>query len=113
MRTLIVISLTLLLAAPAALAKRAPTKAEKAKLSRAAHRSKQTDFFDCFKLDHVKVSTKGPWAIASLRSCDDPNDVIAGLFSHKPKWKLRVTGNGSLGCDITPRKVRKDLDLGC
>jgi hypothetical protein len=113
MRALILICILALACTPVALAHRAPTPSEKAKISRAAHRSKQTDFFDCFKVDHIKVSTKGPWAGGSLRSCDDPNDVIFGLFSHKPKWKLRRTGNGSVGCDIAPKKVQKDLGLGC
>jgi hypothetical protein len=98
----------------AALAKRPATKPEKAKISKAAHRSKQTDFFDCFKVDHVRISTKGPWAGATLRDCDDEADAIFGLFSRKDgKWKLRRMGNGSVGCDIAPRKVQKDLDLGC
>lgn len=113
MRALLVLGLILLVSVPAALASRGPTKTEKTKISRAAHRSKQTDFFDCFAVDHIKVSTKGPWAIGSLRSCTDPNDVIGGVFSRKPKWKLRQTGNGSIGCDIAPKKVQRDLDLGC
>ena len=96
-------------------AHRKPTKTEKVKLTQAAERSKQTEAFDCFKLDHVKVSTQGPWAGASLRSCDNETDVIFGLFSRSDsgRWKLRRTGNGSVGCDIAPRKVQRDLDLGC
>ncbi len=114
MRYLLVGLLTLGLAAPASAA-RAPTKGEKAKISKAAHNSEQTEFFDCFTIDHVRVSTKGPWAGGSLRSCEDEVDVIFGLFSRNAagKWKLRATGNGSVGCDIAPKKVQKDLDLGC
>lgn len=99
----------------AATAHRKPTNSEKAKLTQAAKRSKQTESFDYFRLDHVKVSTKGPWAGASLRSCENEVDVIFGLFSRNEagRWKLRRTGNGSVGCDIAPRKVQKDLDLGC
>jgi hypothetical protein len=98
-----------------ATAHRKPTKSEKAKLTQAAKRSKQTESFGCFGLDHVKVSTKGPWAGASLRSCENQVDVIFGLFSRSDsgRWKLRRTGNGAVGCDIAPVRVQKDLDLGC
>jgi hypothetical protein len=110
----LIVCLICLAVPSAALAKRPATKAEKTRIAKAAHRSEQTDFFDCFKVDHVKVSTKGPWAGATLRACDDPNDAIFGLFSRRHrKWKLRRTGNGSVGCDIAPEKVQKDLDLGC
>ena len=113
MRLALLLCLVCVAVPSAALAHRKPTKSERAKISRAAHRSKKTDFFDCFKVDHIKVSTEGPWAGGSLRNCDDPNDVIFGLFSHKHRWKLRRMGNGAVGCDIAPRRVQKDLDLGC
>jgi hypothetical protein len=48
-----------------------------------------------------------------VRSCKDKNGAVFALFSHKRRWKMRRTGNGSVGCDIAPRKVQKDLDLGC
>jgi hypothetical protein len=112
-RTLLICLLCLALPA-GALAKRAPTKHERAKISRAAHRSHKTDFFKCFELDHVKVSTEGPWAGATLRSCESANDAIFGLFSRRHgRWKLRRMGNGAVGCDIAPKRVQRDLHLGC
>lgn len=113
MRLLPILCLVALAVPTAATAARKPTKSERQKINRAAHRSPKTEFFDCFKVDHIKVSTEGPWAGGSLRSCDDPNDVIFGLFSKKPRWKLRRTGNGAVGCDIAPKRVQRDLDLGC
>ena len=96
-------------------ADRAATRSEKSAISKAAHRSSQTKFFECFKIDPVRVSTKGPWAGATLRACENTNDAIFGLFSRKDSggWKLRRLGNGAVGCDIAPRKVQRDLDLGC
>ena len=114
MRILLVGLLCLVLPATAS-ADRTPTKREKAKIVKAARDSKQTDFFDCLTMDHVRVSTRGPWAGGAVRNCDNEQDVIFGLFSRNAagRWKLRRMGNGSVGCDIAPRKVQRDLDLGC
>lgn len=112
----LVLACALVLVLPTvASARRAPTKAERAAIKAAAERSKQTAYLSCLEVDHVKVSTKGPWAGATIRSCDDPNDAIFGVFSRKPtgRWKLRRTGNGSVGCDVAPARVQRDLDLGC
>jgi stress response protein SCP2 len=93
---------------------RGPTPSQTKKINQAAHRSSQTEGFGCFNVDFIKVSTEGPWAGGSLRSCKDKNAVIFGLFSRRDgKWKLRRLGNGAVGCDIAPKKVQQDLDLGC
>jgi hypothetical protein len=112
-RTALLFLMLCLLVPAVASASRKPTPSEKARIAKAAHRSKQTDFFDCFTVDHVRRSTAGPWAGATLRSCSDANDAIFGLFSRCTRWRLRRTGNGSVGCDIAPEKVQQDLHLGC
>jgi hypothetical protein len=113
MRASLIVFLLLLLPA-AAFASRGPTAGEKAGIKSAVKNAKELEGAGCFHPTNIKVSTKGPWAIASVRNCSDANDVIAAIFSKKHgKWKARQFANGTLGCGIAPKKVLKDLDLFC
>jgi hypothetical protein len=125
MRTLFTIAAVLLAAAlPAvALGSRTPSHSEKVKLRNAVKSSKlipkaiRTGAH--FKLKKSRISTKGPWARATIIPTgvySDPFDPDVGLFKRRHgKWKLVAAGSSRVGCSKprAPRAVRKDLKLRC
>jgi hypothetical protein len=124
MRTLFIIAAALLaIALPAvALASRTPSHSEKAQLRSAVTGSKLVPKKirkGNFTLRKSRISTKGPWGKAVIRSSgsySDPFNPNVGLFKHRHgHWKLVAAGTSGIGCSHprAPRKVRKDLKLHC
>ncbi|MEA2168089.1 MAG: hypothetical protein QOF76_1389 [Solirubrobacteraceae bacterium] len=105
-----------LLAVPAtALADRAPNSSERAAIKAAAKSSSQTQGAGKFKVEHIRVSTVGPWARATLDPKSDSLDTAVAVFKAHGYggYKLKELGTAQVGCDIVPKKVAADLSLGC
>jgi len=106
----------------AALASRAPSRSEKHQLRNAVTASKKPSKSvrkGHFKLRGARISTKGPWAKASViggGTYSDPFNPVVGLFKHRHgHWKLVALGTSGVGCahPRAPKSVRKDLKLHC
>jgi hypothetical protein len=124
MRTLFIIAAVLLATTlPAvAFASRAATHSEKQQLRSAVKGSKLVPKKirkGHFTLKSARISTKGPWAKASIiggGTYSDPFNPNVGLFKKRHgHWKLVSAGTSGVGCSHpkAPKSVRKDLKLHC
>jgi hypothetical protein len=123
MRRLVLFAFVLLLAAaPPALASRRPSHYTRVQLNLAVRASGHVPppiQHGRFHLRGVRVSTRGPWAKATVI----PNgklarrlDAVLAIFRrHGDRWHLASLGTAEVGCGH-PRlsaRVRRDLRLAC
>lgn len=98
----------------AATASRAPTKSERAAISKALHKSSATGAVHCFSVRQVVVSTVAPWARGRIFPCGGDGDhALAVLQRSHGHWRVRDLGTSGVGCTVAPKKVRLDLKLDC
>lgn len=111
--------LALLVAAPVALAARAPTTKERRAIAAAAKRSAETQGVrGQFKVRRIRVSTVDRrWARASLlptRAHRGDFDAASAVFRRRGgRWALRTLGTAGTGCVVPRKAVRRDLRLDC
>ena len=125
MRPLLILAAALLAVAlpAAALASRAPSRAERVELREAVKGSdlvQRSVRRGHFQLLRPRISDSGRWAKAGVvptRTYSDPFNAPKGLFKHKSGggWKLVKIGTTGIGCHKPrlSRAVRKDLKLRC
>jgi hypothetical protein len=112
-KILTAVALVALVMAASATAARAPTKHEAAAISHALHASSATRAVKCFHVRHIVISTKGPWARASVVPCRHGETALAVLQLRRRHWRVRDIGTADTGCTVAPRRVRIDLKLIC
>lgn len=115
-RAVLGLVLTALVPASASAA-RDPTPVEAQAIDAAVHASSQTSAVpdQDFTVQHIRVSTAGPWAAARL--VPRPGTIFSPAFvvlgGGATAWRVRQVGTIDVGCGLAPRAVAIDLGLGC
>jgi hypothetical protein len=123
MRRLLTLTCVLVLV-PAALAvaSRDPSPTESAALRQAVRNSSMVPAQirqGEFRLLQAQVSTRGPWAVATIKPTgplQDRLDSVTALFHHgRAGWQVASLGTAGVGCGHPrpPAAVRGDLGISC